>query len=832
MAAGNFDGSIRFDTRVDTSGFQGGIKGISAQMSGLTSIVKRFAGVAAAAFSIRALVGFGKEAIGIASDLTEVQNVVDTAFGSMSGMVDEWAKSTIKNFGMSELAAKRTASTYMAMSKGMGQYGAEAAQMAIQAAERTADIASFYNMTQDEADTMIKSIWTGETESLKRIGVVMTQTNLDAYALANGFGKTTAAMTQAEQVQLRYQYVMDQTRLAAGDFVRTQDSWANQTRILSEQWKQLMGIIGDGLMKILLPAVKGLNNLLASVISFARSAVSAIAALFGKKIKKNSAAVASATDTATDAQLGLGSAVEDAGDKAVTAGKKAKKALAPFDELNILSSPTASGGSSGGGSGGSGGGGGSVPEISDGAVELEDDANGLGAAWKAALDYIRANFAPVFEEAIARILPQIDQFKLIMSGVWTDIMSLAEPFKQWLVTDFTVFLQTNIETIGLIVAGMFEIFNTVFSSIWDIVLFPFLQNFVTVLLPMITQVATQIDLTFRELFLAIKDVFLTLWSDVFEPVMSQIMQIWLDVTTILRDLWDQYGETTFAKVRETIRTVKDVFLNTWNNVLKPVWEHIMEVVDWLWTKHLKPLVARIGEFIAVLVNGAMDIYNKFIAPIVKWFNEYIGPVISNNLKTIADIFGTVFGFIADILSALLRQLGGVIDFIAGVFTLDWQRAWKGLGDIVGGIVDGFKSIFKGAINLIIDLINNFTGGLNWIPKQLSKVPGFGWAKDFQIPRIPKLAQGAVIPPNQQFAAILGDQKHGRNLEAPEGLIRDIVSQEAGADALYEAIVRAQNNASRPTGNVIMKLDGKTIGKVAIKEIVDSYRRTGVLPIPI
>ena len=226
--------------------FNRSIKGVKQQIGGVENTVSQFSQkitgifskigkMAVAAFGTKALVSFGKEAVSLASDLQEVQNVVDTAFGGMSSQVEAWSKTTIEKFGMSELAAKQTASTYMAMSKGLGLAGQQAANMAMQAAERTGDIASFYNMSQSEADTLIKSIWTGETESLKRIGVVMTQTNLDAYALANGFGKTTDAMTQAEQVQLRYKYVMEQTNLAAGDFQKTSGSWANQTRILSER---------------------------------------------------------------------------------------------------------------------------------------------------------------------------------------------------------------------------------------------------------------------------------------------------------------------------------------------------------------------------------------------------------------------------------------------------------------------------------------------------------------------------------------------------------------------------------------------------------------------
>lgn len=276
----------------------------------------------------------------IASDLTEVQNVVETAFGTMSSQVDAWAKNSIKQFGMSELAAKRMASTYMAMNAGMGLNGQGAADMAMRTAERAADISSFYNKSIDESDTMLKSIWTGETESLKQIGVVMTQTNLDAYALANGFGKTTQQMTQSEQVMLRYQYVMNQTRLAAGDFVKTQDSWANQTRILSEQWKQFLGIIGQGLIQVLTPALKFLNQMMGVLIQWAQTFTAITGAIFGKQQAQANASaaavgnVADASNAAADGQNALAGATKKA-------GKEAKGALASFDQLNVLERNTA-----------------------------------------------------------------------------------------------------------------------------------------------------------------------------------------------------------------------------------------------------------------------------------------------------------------------------------------------------------------------------------------------------------------------------------------------------------------------------------------------------------
>lgn len=364
--AQQYDGSIRIDTKINQAGFHKGIAGIQGSVNRLGISLKSLAVTVGAAFGVAKIVQFGKEAIGLASDLNEVQNVVETAFGSMSTQVDAWAKNSIKQFGMSELAAKQMASTYMAMSVGSGLQGQGAADMAMKAAERAADISSFYNKTLEESDTMLKSIWTGETESLKQIGVVMTQTNLDAFALANGFGKTTSEMTQSEQIMLRYQYVMEQTRLAAGDFVKTQDSWANQTRILSEQWKQFLSIMGGALIQVLTPALQFLNQFMSVLIGWAQTFAAVVSALFGKQVDTAANAMSSAAssaDSLAGSTAGAAAAQDDLASSTAAANKELQKQTASFDEMNILQSPSAASGGSSEGAGGSTGGVG-VPDLS------------------------------------------------------------------------------------------------------------------------------------------------------------------------------------------------------------------------------------------------------------------------------------------------------------------------------------------------------------------------------------------------------------------------------------------------------------------------------------
>lgn len=275
------DGSVTIDTSLNTDGLEKGIKGIKGELGGLESVVRKLGAVIASVFAVRAIVNFSKECIELGSNVAEVQNVVDVAFGDMTDRVEAFAAGAIRNFGMSQLAAKKTASTYMAMAKGMGVADETAADMSITLAGLTGDVASFYNISQELADIKLKSVFTGETETLKDLGVVMTQDNLAAYALAQGITKSYDAMTQAEKVALRYNFVLDSLALANGDFARTSNSWANQTRILSMQWQEFMGIMGQALITVLTPVVKTLNQIVSGLISVANTFNSVVSSVFG-----------------------------------------------------------------------------------------------------------------------------------------------------------------------------------------------------------------------------------------------------------------------------------------------------------------------------------------------------------------------------------------------------------------------------------------------------------------------------------------------------------------------------------------------------------------------
>lgn len=319
-----------------------------------------------------------KNAIDISSALTEVQNVVDVTFGDMSKKVNDFAQDSIRQFGMSELTLKQTASRFQAMGTAMGIDSSlikkaneflnkqtdgyiglsdSMADVSLNLTKLTADMASLYNIDQDVVSQDLAAIFTGQTRPLRDYGLDLTQATLKEWAMKQGLDSDIASMSQAEKTMLRYQYVLANTQTAQGDFARTADSWANQIRILKQSFEQLGSVIGGALINAFKPFVKALNSVLLVVISFVTKVTNALGAIFGWKYEDSGAGLA---DNFSDA-------AESADDVADSTGQAAKnidkmnKGVRQFDELKLIttndgSGKKGSGGSGGGASGGASGG--------------------------------------------------------------------------------------------------------------------------------------------------------------------------------------------------------------------------------------------------------------------------------------------------------------------------------------------------------------------------------------------------------------------------------------------------------------------------------------------
>ena len=210
--------------------------------------------------SAAAITKFAKQCVQAASDLQEVANVTNVTFGQSANVVNEWAKKQAANFGLSETSAKRYIGTYGTMAKQFNFTTEQAAKMGVELTKLTGDVASFYNMDDKAAATKLKSVFTGETETLKELGVVMTEANLNAYALDKGLGKTVKDMTEHEKVMLRYSFVMDKLSHTQGDFQRTSDGWANSVRKLKLNYENLKIEIGNELLPVAGQALSAVSS--------------------------------------------------------------------------------------------------------------------------------------------------------------------------------------------------------------------------------------------------------------------------------------------------------------------------------------------------------------------------------------------------------------------------------------------------------------------------------------------------------------------------------------------------------------------------------------------
>ena len=774
MAASN--GHIILDTRVDTTGVT---KGFSAIKSGANSVMGAVGKLGAAlgiAFGVKALIDFAKSAIELSSDVQEVQNVVDVAFGDMRDQMEAFADTAIETYGISKLTAKQTGSTYMAMAKGMGIAGQEAADMALNLTGLSADMASFYNVSQKYADIALKSVFTGETETLKQYGIVMTQTNLQEFARQKGITTSIQKMTQQEQTLLRYQYVMKQTQLAQGDFTRTQDSWANQTRILSERWKEMKIVWGDAFRTIgtlILPAVNSLIKGLTYVANYAKIAAQAVARLFGKEIN-SSAETASNISEAVDNQNDLTQATKET-------TKAAKGQIAAFDEVNQISNDTAS-------TGGTTGAGGLTTSGLGQPTLKEASAAFDTTKIEAALDKLKEKFAPVATYLEDTFGGAFSAIKRTGENVWGRIKESAK----LVASDFSQNIAPKI-----------------------------ISTFTEDILPM---VADHIEISanaFNRYSAVCHEIFTDLYTGVISPFTERFVNIWSEMWDITKEKWDERKEALSEGFYKFIDGIGESWNHFYDSYLKPVFDRIGEIIDWLWDKHLKSLWENWQDFCGAAGEFLLAFWNEILQPFFNFVVDIFGPVICEVIGTIGDVIGTIIGVISDVIGGILEALSGLLDFLTGVFTGNWEKAWNGIKKFVKGIWDGIWGIIKGVINLIIDGLNLLWKGVYTVFRGIMNGIGsaVGWlgslfGKDWKFslpknpPLIPKLAKGAVLPANKPFLAQLGDQKNGRNLEAPESLLREIYAEgNAETNALLQQLIQVMQKG------MTVNVDGKQLMRI-------------------
>ena len=724
--------------------------------SGLNSIAKlaiNAGKLLAGAFAVGKLISFGKECIELSSDLSEVQNVVDTVFPTMNKQIDNFARNAAAQFGLSETMAKNFTGTFGAMGKAFGFSEGQAYDMATALTGLAGDVASFYNMSQDEAYTKLKSVFTGETESLKSLGVVMTQTALDAFAMANGFGKTTKSMSEAEKVALRFKFVQDQLSAAQGDFMRTSDGWANQVRLLSLQFDSLKAAIGSGLIAVLSPVVRMLNILIGRILT----AISALRSFFSMlggtaKLAINPKGVTAGTDAVAKSADKASSALGGAGGAAKKAAKDIKSATTGLDELNIL--PDQSDSSGGGGEGGGGGADFPMEAFDTGAMEegtarINEHLQGMIDRFLELKNLFMSGFlegfgdTTVFTSIESHILgigkslkgiftsPEVlsaantfaDKVAVSLGKIAGAGLSISFSFANFLVGSIDNYLSQNSERIKSGIVKMFDIEG----SIVDIQ-----TNFITALADIFTvfrgdnfkQIGADLisifagtfgtililsESTFRDIL----DVVLTPITELKDRAIDTLNNLSVPVVQIFNDLADvfhMFGDTIvriydgsihplFTMLRDAITDIGSVFLNAFNTYILPIVQKAADKFTAFKDDVLAPLMPKAEEVFSKISECVQTVWHV-IEPFVLWFVETAVQQIGNALNTIVSAFFAFLSGVGTVIDGVLTALGGLMDFIIGVFTGDWDRAWNGIKAIFDVIWKAIKGILETVLKTI------------------------------------------------------------------------------------------------------------------------------------
>lgn len=726
-------------------------------MAEVKSIVKSAMKIVAGYFSVRAIVNFGKQAVEAASDLQEVQNVVDTAFGNMGYKMEQFADKAIKTYGISKLTAKRTGSTYMAMAKGMGIAANEASNMALDLTGLSADMASFYNVSQDIADTALKSVFTGETETLKQFGIVMTQANLQQFAYQQGIKKSIQKMTQAEQVQLRYNYVMQQTQLAQGDFARTQNSWANQTRILSETWKEFIGVIGSGLLIALTPIVRTLNTIMSQLLDIANM----ISDIFGWDPNKQAKGVKDTSKALNDQAKAANKATSATkkNEKATKkAAKTAKGSVGSFDELVLITTESAD--ASDKAAKAQGGSGGADPNTKETAKQSEKLSAILDAVKKKFLE-LKNLFLQGFKLGLGDWKPSVENIKASIAGIKQSLKTLfTDPA---LLKSINNFVNQVALTLGKITGSVSSIILTITDLITggiDRYLsenLPYIKDTLISIIDSLAEMVTQIG----DVAVAIADIFTVFRGDTAKEAVSNLIGIFSNAVLGITEIVSKLGRDVLKMITQPIIDNKDKLKDAIENTLKPIntiletlnesVKETFEKLNTVYDEHIKPLFDSITEGLSDILGTWLDAYNDYIAPVldklakkfkkvwkgqiqptinkaidligsvadtikvlwenvlqpvIKWVGSVVIKTLAPVLQTIGDLVMNVIGIISDILGGIFDILKDILDFITAVFEGDWKKAWQSIKNIVSDVISTIGKIIKDLISTVEDVFKD------------------------------------------------------------------------------------------------------------------------------
>ncbi len=740
-------------------------KRTAVQIGTLNSGFRKLLGTIAPFLGIYEIFRFGKNAVETASNLTEIQNVVDVTFGKYASLVEEMAKTSIPDFGMSELTVKDVSSRFQAMGTAMGFSQGKMAEMSVELTKLTADMASFYNVSQKDVAKSLESIFTGQTRPLRQYGLDLTQATLQEWALKNGLDANIQSMSHAEKTMLRYQYVMANTGAAQGDFARTADTWANQTRILRQNIEQLSATIGQILIPIFLPLIKTINVVLGKLQTLANAFRSFIEMITGKKATGGQKGIvndlASDMESIGGAGAAAGSEIADGMGTAKKGVKELDKAMNSlgFDELHVISQAAGSSAAAGGGGGGSG----DIlgQEVDFGELETgETVLDGISDRVQKLIDYFN-KLKDIFKEGfwdglgdyqskIDDILKNFGIIKDTLKEIFTDpeVVGAADRYLQTLayslgqtagafasigltigqnlVGGLAKYLSQNKETIKGYLVNMLNMgadINLYIGQFWT--------TFAEVFEVFGSETAQQLT---ANLIGIVANAFMGV-SEFVVGIAHDILQRFVNAFVENKELLKSSIEGTlsgFESITSSIKTGIDFLagtvlpnlrdgLNRLMDILSPLSDFLGGVFFDVWNNILNPVLQDLGDRILPnLVDTFSNLWNNVLVPLGNLIATVLTPVFEILSSVLTVLWNEVLEPLAEfVISTFIEAFNTVVNIINTVVI----PAWQGMIDIISYIwkeicepfADFLVTLFKGnvdeAFGMLVDWVFSLPGKL-------------------------------------------------------------------------------------------------------------------------
>lgn len=800
----------------------------------LNTTIKAIGSQLLAFASIAAIVNFAKACVTASSDVVEIQNVVDNAFPSMSKEIDDWAKNSVKQFGMAQAEAKKYASMFGLISRSAGLAEKDAYKLGTNLTALTADIGSMLNMKNEEVFTKLRSgVLSGETESIKQLGISMTETDVQAWLMSKGINENYRQMTQAQKIAVRYNYVLEKTKLMQGDFAATNGTWANQTKQLGANIKELQANLGTFLRTALLPLLQVLNKIIAA----ANNATIAFKNFLSKtfNIKFDNTGISEGTEAIEE---GLGGVEESANDAAAAI----KKTLGPLDQLNILGEKNSGSKSAGVG--------GAIMDLGD--VKAEDNGEDLNQK-----NELLGRIAEKAKEIATSFKSgwdmdfdptKWDRVKDSLSGIKKTITEIATSDETKNALDGYANRMAN--SFGRISASVANIGGSIAVNVTEGMnraLANHKDEIQTTLVETLDLKARQGEITARASE-AVATIASTLESEGSIRITSALDGILISVSSTVTRLYERLKTDILdmlvkpladnaGKFKDTFDTIQGYLAPMFESVESFVTETGQGLVD-MYDEHFAPMFQAIGEFLSEMTsfyNDVLKIFvDKYLAQISDWFTDFtenklkplwanitemfgeIADAIKNALPIIEPILKVLMGMMAAIVSVVLDVLIPVIEnvinvavdvidgiivaikgslkVINGLITGDFAKVIEGIVDIVGGVMERIAGVVDGVINTIVDAINNLfntsfshSNLVGFVKNLVNSIIGTvkggkesetSGKSSGKTSNVRHFADGGAFLPGHEVLGILGDNKHEKEYALTESHLDEIARRTA------------------------------------------------------